>query len=99
VAEILHNIGFAELKDGDILLSAAARDFAELDTQTRKEVFARHLLASVPLAHRCVSGTVVALDPPSMPSSPAGTRMVGQLRELRRKAALCRRAATVPKTI
>jgi len=50
VAEVLHYLGFAEIKEGDILLSAAARNFADLDTQTRKEVFARHLLASVPLA-------------------------------------------------
>jgi NitT/TauT family transport system ATP-binding protein len=34
----------------DILLSAAARNFAELDTQTCKQIFAHHLLASVPLA-------------------------------------------------
>jgi NitT/TauT family transport system ATP-binding protein len=50
VAELLHYLGFAEIKDGDIQLSAAARHFAELDTQTRKEIFAHHLLASVPLA-------------------------------------------------
>jgi NitT/TauT family transport system ATP-binding protein len=50
VAEILHYLGFAEIKEGDILLSPAARNFADLDTQTRKEVFAHHLLASVPLA-------------------------------------------------
>src|SRR5215813_239408 len=50
VAEILHYLAFAEIKEGDILLSAAARNFADLDTQTRKEVFAHHLLASVPLA-------------------------------------------------
>src|SRR6201984_3300875 len=50
VAEILHYLGFAEIKEGDILLSTAARNFADLDTQTRKEIFARHLLASVPLA-------------------------------------------------
>ena len=31
-------------------MTVAARSFAELDTQTRKEVFAHHLLASVPLA-------------------------------------------------
>ena len=43
-------LGFAEIKEGDILLSAAARSFADLDTQTRKKVFAEHLLASVPLA-------------------------------------------------
>ena len=50
VAELLHYLGFAEIKDGDIQLSAAARHFAELDTQPRKEIFAHHLLASVPLA-------------------------------------------------
>jgi NitT/TauT family transport system ATP-binding protein len=50
VAELLHYLGFAEIKDGDIQLSVAARHFAELDTQTRKEIFAHHLLASVPLA-------------------------------------------------
>src|SRR5580704_13132713 len=50
VAELLHYLGFAEIKDGDIQLSAAARHFAELDTQTRKEIFAHHLLALVPLA-------------------------------------------------
>jgi NitT/TauT family transport system ATP-binding protein len=50
VAEILHYLGFAEIREGDILLTAAARNFAELDTQTRKEVFAHHLLASVSLA-------------------------------------------------
>jgi NitT/TauT family transport system ATP-binding protein len=50
VAEILHYLGFAEIKEGDIALSAAARNFAELDTQTRKEIFAQQLLASVPLA-------------------------------------------------
>ena len=50
VAEILHCLGFAEIREGDIVLSEAARNFAELDTQTRKEIFARHLLTSVPLA-------------------------------------------------
>jgi NitT/TauT family transport system ATP-binding protein len=37
-------------KGGHILLSVGARHFADLDTQARKEVFARHLLASMPLA-------------------------------------------------
>ena len=50
VAEILHYLAFAEIREGDLLLTAAARNFAELDTQTRKEIFAHHLLASVPLA-------------------------------------------------
>src|ERR1700720_1457301 len=50
VAEVLHYLGFAEIKDGDILMSGTARKFADLDTQSRKEIFAQHLLASVPLA-------------------------------------------------
>ena len=50
VAEILHYLAFADIREGDLLLTAAARNFAELDTQTRKEIFAHHLLASVPLA-------------------------------------------------
>ena len=50
VAELLHYLGFAEIREGDILLSAAARNFADLDTQSRKQIFAHHLLASVPLA-------------------------------------------------
>ncbi len=50
VAELLQYLGFAEIREGDILLSADARGFAELDTQARKKTFAEHLLASVPLA-------------------------------------------------
>jgi NitT/TauT family transport system ATP-binding protein len=50
VAEILQYLGFAEIKEGDIMLSADARNFAELDTQSRKKIFAEHLHASVPLA-------------------------------------------------
>jgi NitT/TauT family transport system ATP-binding protein len=50
VAEILQYLGFAEIKEGDFMLSADARDFAELDTQSRKKIFAEHLLASMPLA-------------------------------------------------
>jgi NitT/TauT family transport system ATP-binding protein len=50
VAEILQYLGFAEITEGDMALSADARNFAELDTQSRKKIFAEHLLASVPLA-------------------------------------------------
>lgn len=49
-AELLHHLGFAGIKDGDVLLSAMARSFADLDKQMRKRIFAEHLLASVPLA-------------------------------------------------
>jgi NitT/TauT family transport system ATP-binding protein len=50
IAEVLQYLGFAEINEGDIELSADARRFAELDPQTRKTMFAQHLLASVPLA-------------------------------------------------
>jgi len=50
VAEVLQYLGFAEIREGDIMLGADARYFAELDTQSRKKIFAEHLLASVPLA-------------------------------------------------
>ena len=36
--------------EGDIELSADAQKFAELDPQSRKTMFAHHLIASVPLA-------------------------------------------------
>jgi NitT/TauT family transport system ATP-binding protein len=50
IAEVLQHLGFAEIKEGDIQLSADARNFAELHPQPRKTMFAQHLLASVPLA-------------------------------------------------
>jgi NitT/TauT family transport system ATP-binding protein len=50
ITEILQHLGFAEIREGDIHLSADARNFAELDPQSRKMMFAQHLLASVPLA-------------------------------------------------
>jgi NitT/TauT family transport system ATP-binding protein len=50
VAEVLQHLGFAEVREGDIRLSADARNFAELDPQSRKTMFAHHLLTSVPLA-------------------------------------------------
>jgi NitT/TauT family transport system ATP-binding protein len=34
VAERLHYLGFAEIREGDILFGAAACSFADLDTQT-----------------------------------------------------------------
>ncbi|SDV47725.1 ABC transporter ATP-binding protein [Chitinasiproducens palmae] len=52
VAEVLQNLGFAELREGDILLTAAAKVFADHGTQARKLQFADHLLRTVPLAAR-----------------------------------------------
>jgi NitT/TauT family transport system ATP-binding protein len=50
IAEVLQYLGLAEIKEGDIELSADGKNFAELDPQSRKTMFAQHLLASVPLA-------------------------------------------------
>jgi NitT/TauT family transport system ATP-binding protein len=50
VAELLQHLGLAELQQGDIVLTPAARVFAESDPQTRKKMFAERLLHCVPLA-------------------------------------------------
>jgi NitT/TauT family transport system ATP-binding protein len=50
VAETLQLMRFAELEGGDIRLTAAARRYVEAETDARKAIFARHLLAYVPLA-------------------------------------------------
>jgi NitT/TauT family transport system ATP-binding protein len=50
IAEGLQLLGFAEVQEGDIRLTPAARTFADSDTQQRKRLFAEHLLRSVPLA-------------------------------------------------
>jgi NitT/TauT family transport system ATP-binding protein len=50
VAETLQMLRFALIEGGDISLSDAGRSFAVADTDERKRLFARHLLAYVPLA-------------------------------------------------
>jgi NitT/TauT family transport system ATP-binding protein len=50
VAEALQQLGFAEVREGDLLLLPPGRLFAEADTQERKRLFAEHLLRSIPLA-------------------------------------------------
>lgn len=50
LAEVTHLLGFAELRNGDLHLTAAGRALAEGDTAGRKRLFADHLLRSVPLA-------------------------------------------------
>lgn len=52
VAEVLQNLGFAELREGDILLTPAAKSFADYGTQERKLQFAEHMMRYVPLAVR-----------------------------------------------
>ena len=54
VAEALHILEFAELKDGALNLTAAGRVFAHGGTDERKRLFREHLLQFVPLtAHIC----------------------------------------------
>lgn len=50
VAEALQLLRFAEVEGGDIRLTEAGLAFARSDTDERKTLFARHLLAHVPLA-------------------------------------------------
>lgn len=50
IAEVLQLLGFAEVRKGERSLSPQARVFAESDTQSRKVIFAEHLLLYVPLA-------------------------------------------------
>ena len=54
IAEGLHILEFAELKDGALKLTAAGNVFARSDTEERKRLFREHLLQFVPLAaHIC----------------------------------------------
>ncbi len=49
LGETLQMLHFAELAEGDITLTEAGRRFVEVDTDTRKHLFADALLAYVPL--------------------------------------------------
>jgi NitT/TauT family transport system ATP-binding protein len=50
IAEALHILEFAELKDGAIKLTAAGQVFAQSEVEERKRLFREHLLRFVPLA-------------------------------------------------
>ncbi|ACR70595.1 nitrate ABC transporter ATP-binding protein [Edwardsiella ictaluri] len=50
VAEVLQHLDFASVQQGDIILTPAGEQFAVMDTQPRKALFATHLLRHVPLA-------------------------------------------------
>lgn len=52
VVEFLQHLGFAELCEGDILLTRFGQLFAEYGTQQRKQLFAEQLLRTVPLVVR-----------------------------------------------
>ncbi len=54
IAEGLHILEFAELKDGALKLTAPGQVFAHSDTDERKKLFREHLLRFVPMAaHLC----------------------------------------------
>ncbi|WP_414041765.1 nitrate/sulfonate/bicarbonate ABC transporter ATP-binding protein [Acidithiobacillus sp. M4-SHS-6] len=48
--EALVLLGFAQVGEGQVELTASGRDFVNADVQERKALFARHLLERVPLA-------------------------------------------------
>jgi NitT/TauT family transport system ATP-binding protein len=50
VAEALQLLRFAEIEGGDIKLTREGSEFVKSETDERKRLFARHLLAYVPLA-------------------------------------------------
>ncbi|RAR57479.1 NitT/TauT family transport system ATP-binding protein [Paraburkholderia unamae] len=52
VAEMLQHLGFAEVSEGDVVLTHAGKTFAEFSTQERKLMFSEHLLRHAPLAAR-----------------------------------------------
>jgi NitT/TauT family transport system ATP-binding protein len=52
IAEMMQLLGFADVREGDLLLTPPGRVFAEFGTQERKMMFADHLLRHVPLAAR-----------------------------------------------
>jgi NitT/TauT family transport system ATP-binding protein len=52
IVEMLQQLGFADVREGDVLLTPPARVFSEMGTQARKLMFADHLLRNVPLAAR-----------------------------------------------
>ncbi len=50
LAEALSILKFAYINDGNIVLSEIGRKFATGDLNERKQIFAKHLLANIPLA-------------------------------------------------
>lgn len=50
IAESLHILGFGELKDGTIKLTASGHVFAQSGTEEQKRIFREHLIQFVPLA-------------------------------------------------
>src|SRR5262249_56038670 len=49
LGEALQLLRFAQLSEGDLVLTDAGKRFAHLETDARKKLFAQHLLAYVPV--------------------------------------------------
>lgn len=49
ILEMLEVLGFAEIREGDVHLSALGQQFSEADLQVRKQLFAQQLLDKIPL--------------------------------------------------
>ncbi len=54
ITEILEILGFAQVRNTDIVLTPAGMQFASADILERKKIFANHLLKNVPLASHIV---------------------------------------------
>jgi NitT/TauT family transport system ATP-binding protein len=52
VAEMMQHLGFADMREGDIMLTQAGKIFSDYGTDERKRMFAEHLQRYVPLAAR-----------------------------------------------
>ncbi len=64
IAEVLQHLGFAEVHEGDVFLTASARVFAEFGTQERKMMFAEHLLRACAARRANQEGAERAAGPP-----------------------------------
>jgi NitT/TauT family transport system ATP-binding protein len=49
IGEALQLLRFAQLSEGDLVLTEAGKQFAHLETDARKKLFAEHLVSYVPL--------------------------------------------------
>ena len=50
ILETLDVLGFAQISEGDIHLTPLGKQFSEADLQERKHIFAKQLVATIPLA-------------------------------------------------
>jgi NitT/TauT family transport system ATP-binding protein len=50
ITEVIEILGFAQVRNADIILTPAGKQFASADILERKKIFAKHLLKNIPLA-------------------------------------------------